>query len=108
MIVRGLEPGGRLVLNADDAELTAAAGRLDVPILWFSLDAANPRVKSHLAAGGEACFLEDGVLVLARGGRADGRGAGRGDPPDLGGGGAPQRGQCPGGDCPGGGGGPAH
>jgi cyanophycin synthetase len=67
VIARGLKAGGRLVLNADDAELTAAAGRLDVPILWFSPDAANPRVESHLAAGGEACFLEDGALVLARG-----------------------------------------
>lgn len=67
VIARGVRPGGRIVLNADDSELVAAAGRVGVPITWFSLDAANPLVLAHLNAGGDACFLEDGVLVLARG-----------------------------------------
>jgi UDP-N-acetylmuramyl tripeptide synthase len=68
VIARAVRPGGRIVLNADDPELVAAAGRVARPITWFSLDAASPRVLAHLAAGGDACFLEDGVLVLARGG----------------------------------------
>ncbi|HYX25218.1 MAG TPA: Mur ligase family protein [Thermoanaerobaculia bacterium] len=67
VIARAVKPGGRIVLNADDPELLAAAGRLAVPVTWFSLDPANPRIQSHLAAGGDACFLEDGALVLARG-----------------------------------------
>ena len=67
VIARAVRPGGRIVLNADDPELVAAAGRVGVPITWFSLDAMNPRVLAHLAAGGDACFLEDGSLVLARG-----------------------------------------
>ncbi|MEA2604732.1 MAG: cyanophycin synthetase [Acidobacteriota bacterium] len=68
VVARAVRPGGRIVLNADDPELVTAAGRIAVPITWFSLDAANPLVLAHLAAGGDACFLEDGVLVLAQGG----------------------------------------
>lgn len=67
LIVRAVRPGGRIVLNADDPELLAAAGRLTLPITWFSLEAANPHVLAHLTAGGDACYQEDGVLVLARG-----------------------------------------
>jgi cyanophycin synthetase len=70
VIARAVWPKGRIVLNADDPELVAAAarkGRLGAPIFWFSLDAASPLVKKTLAAGGEACFLDGGALVLARG-----------------------------------------
>jgi cyanophycin synthetase len=63
LITRAIRPGGRIVLNADDPELVAASGRLNLPVTWFSLDAANPQ----LWTGGEACFLKDGALVLARG-----------------------------------------
>jgi cyanophycin synthetase len=75
VIARAVGPQGRIVLNADDPELVAAAGerRLGAPILWFSLDAANPIVKKALAAGGEACFLDGGGLVLARGRGKKGR-----------------------------------
>lgn len=68
VIAQAVKPGGRIVLNADDPELLTAADRLARPITWFSLDPANPRIQSHLAAGGDACFLKDGVLMLARGG----------------------------------------
>jgi cyanophycin synthetase len=67
LVALAVRPGGRIVLNADDPELLAAAGRLTHSITWFSLDAANPCVLAHLAAGDDACFLENGVLVLARG-----------------------------------------
>jgi UDP-N-acetylmuramyl tripeptide synthase len=67
LIAQAVRPGGRIVLNADDPELLAAAGRLTIPITWFSLDAANPHLLAHLATRGDACFLEDGDLVLARG-----------------------------------------
>ena len=63
LIAGAVRPGGRIVLNADDPELVAAAGGLALPVTWFSLDADNPRIK----AGGDACFLENGALVLARG-----------------------------------------
>ncbi|HEV7785336.1 MAG TPA: Mur ligase family protein, partial [Thermoanaerobaculia bacterium] len=67
LIALAVRPGGRIVLNAGDPELVAAAERLTNPITWFSLDAANPLVLAHLSAGGDACLLEDGVLVLAQG-----------------------------------------
>jgi cyanophycin synthetase len=68
VITRVVRPDGRVVLNADDPELAAAAGQVAAPIVWFSLDPANPRVQDHLTAGGEAAYVEDGVLVLNLGG----------------------------------------
>jgi UDP-N-acetylmuramyl tripeptide synthase len=72
IVAKAVGPRGRVVLNADDPELVAAAGRLQAPIVWFSLDAGNPQVGQALAAGGEAVYLgadlEEGFLVLARGG----------------------------------------
>jgi cyanophycin synthetase len=67
VVTRVVEPDGRVVLNADDPQLLAAAGKVMAPVTWFSLDPAHPKVRERLEAGGEACFLEDGTLVLARG-----------------------------------------
>jgi cyanophycin synthetase len=67
VVTRVVEPDGRIVLNADDPQLVAAAGKVTTPITWFSLDPAHLKVRERLEAGGEACFLEDGALVLARG-----------------------------------------
>jgi len=67
VIAQAVRPGGRIVLNADDSQLLEAAGLLTIPVTWFSLDAANPRVRAHLAAGSDCCFLEGGSLVLAQG-----------------------------------------
>ena len=69
VVTRAVGPEGRVVLNADDPRLAAAAPALSAPILWFSLDPGNPLVKKALAAGGEAVYLQDGALVLARGGQ---------------------------------------
>jgi cyanophycin synthetase len=68
VVTRAIGPEGRLVLNADDPQLTAAAAALSAPILWFSLDPGNLLVRQALAAGGEAVYLQDGALMLARGG----------------------------------------
>jgi cyanophycin synthetase len=67
VIAQAVGPDGRLVLNADDTVLVAAARRLEVPIVWFSLDPENPLVREALAAGGEAALYAGGDLVLARG-----------------------------------------
>ena len=68
VITRAVGPEGRIVLNADDPVLVAAADRLPAPVVWFSLDPENPLVRSALASNGEAVFLEHGELVLASGG----------------------------------------
>lgn len=68
VIARVVKPDGRVVLNADDPELAAAASQVAAPVAWFTLDRNNPLVLDHLAAGGEAAYLEDGMLVLNRGG----------------------------------------
>jgi cyanophycin synthetase len=67
VVARVVRPEGRIVLNADDPQLVAASAGLRAPILWFSLDPANPVVRQALAAGGEACLLERSALVLMRG-----------------------------------------
>src|SRR6185295_11007501 len=68
VIARVVKPDGRVVLNADVPELVTAAGQVAAPVIWFTLDPGNPVVASHLAAGGEAISVEDGTLVLDRGG----------------------------------------
>ena len=68
VIARVVRPDGRVVLNADDPELVAAAGGVAAPIVWFAFDAGNPVVAGHVAAGGEAVYVDDGALVLDRGG----------------------------------------
>ncbi len=66
LITRAVGPEGRVVLNADDPQLVAAAaGGITAPITWFSLDPENPRVRS----GGVS--LEDGFLVLSRGAQGE-------------------------------------
>lgn len=60
VITRAVGLEGRVVLNADDPELVAASGSIKASILWFSLDAANPRLQE-----GDAAYLEDGFLVLS-------------------------------------------
>jgi cyanophycin synthetase len=69
VVARVIPPSGRIVLNADDPWLTAradAAG-LAAPIVWFTLNPENARVRAHLEAGGEACMVDDGSFVLLRG-----------------------------------------
>jgi UDP-N-acetylmuramyl tripeptide synthase len=60
----------RLALNADDPELSRRAGEMRRPVTWFGLDPGAAIVRSHLAAGGDACLLEDGALVVREGSRA--------------------------------------
>ncbi len=66
VVTRAVGPAGRVVLNADDAELVAAAGRVQAPITWISCDPDTPLVRGHLSTGGDACLLEAGELVLRR------------------------------------------
>jgi cyanophycin synthetase len=68
LVARAVDERGRVVLNADDATLVRAADRVRAPIVWFSLDPANPIVSRHRRAGGRVAVLEGESLVLSGGG----------------------------------------
>jgi len=56
------------ILNADDAEIVAAAERCMRPgteRFWFSLDSQSATLCAHRGTGGAAAWLEDGALWLA-------------------------------------------
>jgi UDP-N-acetylmuramyl tripeptide synthase len=65
-----VQPGGLLVLNADDPLLRAKAPRLAArlghcpAIAWFSLDADGELMRAHRSAGGHTCGVRAGRLVL--------------------------------------------
>ena len=71
LLSRALGPGGRLVLNADDPHLVRRSLRYPGTVTWFSLSPGERAFSAWLAAGGEAAFLEDDCLVLARGAERD-------------------------------------
>jgi cyanophycin synthetase len=63
-IARITKPGGSVVLNADDPLVTALARRFRAPVTFFSLAAARaPVVRRHLARGGQALVVDDGLIV---------------------------------------------
>jgi cyanophycin synthetase len=69
--VAGVLPAdGLLVLNADDAQLSARAPTLpqrfgrSVPLGWFALDAEHTTLRAHRARGGSTCGVRDRRLVL--------------------------------------------
>jgi UDP-N-acetylmuramyl tripeptide synthase len=67
LIAGAVVPGGRVVLNADDPLLAARGSGWPAPVTWFSLAPPGPSIAAHLAAGGDAAFLDEDRLVLARG-----------------------------------------
>lgn len=67
IVRRALSADAPLILNADDSESVRMAATLSNKIVWFSVDASHPVLKKHLEKQGQAAFLSDGWLVLARG-----------------------------------------
>ena len=64
VVTRVVDPRGCVVLNADDPVIRAEAGAVAAPITWFSLDAALPFARAHVASGGDAVYEADGAVVL--------------------------------------------
>ncbi len=56
-------PEGRVVLGADSDALARRPWRFAAPQVWFGLDPDSPRIREHLAQGGEAWFVENGAIV---------------------------------------------
>lgn len=65
VVTRAVGRTGRAVLSADDPRVLARGLALSVPVLWCSLEATHPTLRAHLAASGDAAWLESGALHLA-------------------------------------------
>jgi cyanophycin synthetase len=63
-LARGLKPGARLVVNADDAVLAARALLLDVPRAWFAFDHDHPQLVAARAQHEPTCGVRAGRIVL--------------------------------------------
>jgi UDP-N-acetylmuramyl tripeptide synthase len=71
IVRRALEGDAPLILNADDPGIVAYARELEQPIAWFGLNPGLEPLRSHLAAGKRAAYLEDGWLHLGEGGNME-------------------------------------
>jgi len=69
LVARAVGAGGRVVLNADDPVLARAGARVAAQLAWFTLDPANPLVRTHVEGGGTAALLDGSSLVLVERGR---------------------------------------
>jgi UDP-N-acetylmuramyl tripeptide synthase len=69
LVARAVRANGGVVLNADDPRLRARGERLDVPVVWFTLDPDQRWLADHMARGGRAALWVECTLVLAEGSR---------------------------------------
>jgi cyanophycin synthetase len=69
LVARAVGAGGRVVLNGDDPVLANAGPRVAAELAWFTLDPANPLVRTHVDGGGTAAVLDGSSLVLIERGR---------------------------------------
>jgi cyanophycin synthetase len=60
-------PTGTAVLNAADPQVVEMAELCDGKVLFYGLDADQPVMAQHRAAGERVVFLRDGDIVLAQG-----------------------------------------
>jgi cyanophycin synthetase len=67
VVAKAIGAGGYLVLNADDPRLLERGRRVDLPVIWFTLDPAHPILHEHRDRGGRACVVQGGALALAQG-----------------------------------------
>jgi cyanophycin synthetase len=64
VIAETVRTDGYAVLNADDAQVAAMAGRVAGKVAYFSMDSDNPVVRSHVRNGGVAAVYEKGHLAI--------------------------------------------
>lgn len=64
VVARVLGAQGTLVLNADDEQLTALAGRMPHRIAWFSVSPEHVALDEHVRQGGGAATVHEGRLML--------------------------------------------
>ena len=64
VVARALQPGGALVLNADDPVLIELSRRIRVETAWFSTASDNQWLQSHLQAGCDVAMMIDGRIAV--------------------------------------------
>ena len=62
-VVRATRRGGVAVLNADDPLVRSLAPEIHATPMFVSRDSSNPTVVNHVAAGGSAIVVRDGVMT---------------------------------------------
>jgi cyanophycin synthetase len=63
VVAKITKPDGWVVLNADDRHVAGIASKVRAPVAYFTLEGdASSRVKRHVADGGRAYLVRDGVL----------------------------------------------
>lgn len=67
LVTEAVKPEGCCVLNADDRWALQAREKAGGKIVLFTLDSNNPEVQSHIRAGGQAIFLQNGDIIAAKG-----------------------------------------
>jgi len=67
LVAENVHPDGFAVLNADDPNVFAMKDNVPCQTALFSMDAANPKVLEHCAAGGTAAVYDEGSIVLRKG-----------------------------------------
>ncbi len=69
LLSRAVKPGGILVLNADDPELVIRSARVPHTIAWYGLSPDQHVLKVWINNGGQAAFIQDGIMTLAKEGQ---------------------------------------
>ncbi len=64
VVAESVRTEGYVVLNADDERVVAMAERVRAKVAYFSMDAENELVRSHVQAGGVAAVYEEGYLSI--------------------------------------------
>lgn len=67
VVPKSVKEDGTAILNADDDLVYAMKDELSSYYALFSLDAANPRIKEHVAKGGIAAVLQKDKIVILPG-----------------------------------------
>lgn len=68
-VARAVHPAGALVLNADDHAVADEGGLTAGEPIYYASSRRNPVIRAHLAAGGRAVTISDGMITLCEGRR---------------------------------------
>ncbi|MFW6314936.1 MAG: Mur ligase family protein, partial [Desulfohalobiaceae bacterium] len=67
LVAENVQPDGYAVLNADDIHVSSMQENVPCYVALFSMDAQNPSIRKHCAAGGIVALYEDGNIILRKG-----------------------------------------